>query len=252
MYTKQASWFGLGLLVSLLVWAPAIAQQAADEEEFTPRSSAPPAKRTGGASRGGSSAASAASVSFLAPANTVGYTTREQPVIYWHLTADTTRPIELAINDPKNLEKPVLETTLAGPHRAGLHKLDLSKLKQDGKPVRLTAGVKYDLVAEVGAAEAGGASENPTATCRILRLDPKDIPAAAAREKDKAKLAAVYAKEAIWFDYLDALNSAIEANPTDESLLQKRAKALAAQRLVMNPDGSITEQPAKRKSPGKS
>jgi hypothetical protein len=169
-------------------------------------------------------------------------TRREQPVVYWILAAPTDTAIELAINDPKNLAKPVLETTLKGPHKAGLHKLDLSAAKQDGKPVKLAPGVKYDVVVEV-ATSANAASANPNATCKIMRLDPRETPPDAATEKDKAKLASVYGKQGIWFDYIDTLNAAIEANPKDESLAERRAKALAAQRITWKPDGTVTESP---------
>lgn len=230
----------LSTLVAIIVLpaATTLAQQS-DEEDFVPRSSAPPAVRTGGASRGASSAANAARVTIFAPADTVGLTTREQPVIYWNLSADTDKPIEIAINDPKNLEKPLLDTTLKGPTKAGLHKLDLGALKQDGKPIKLAPDVKYDIVIEVSAASAG-ASSNPTATCKIMR-DSKGMPADAAAEKDKVKLASIYGKQGVWFDYIDALNAAIEAKPKDEKLVERRTKALASQRIAWSPDGKVTE-----------
>jgi hypothetical protein len=221
---------------------PAAVMAQAEDDDFVPRSGAPPASRTGGASRGASAAASAANVTLLAPADTIGLTTREQPVIHWYLSADTDKPIEIAINDPKKLDEPVLEATFKGPHKAGLHKLDLSSLKQDDKPVKLSPNVKYDMVVEVVTSGTGnGASANPNATCKIMRLDPKDTPADAATEKDKAKLASVYGKQGIWFDYIDALNAAIAENPKDESLAERRTKALAAQRITWTPDGKIVE-----------
>jgi hypothetical protein len=228
-------------LVALFVLPASVARaQADDDEDFVPRSSAPPSSRTGGASRGVSSATAASTVTLLAPAATVGLTTREQPAVYWILAAPTDKAIDVAINDPKNLDKPVYETTLKGPHKPGLHKLDLSTAKQDGQPVKLAPGVKYDVVVEV-ATSANGASANPNATCKIMRLDPKEAPADAAKEKDKAKLASVYGKQGIWFDYIDALNAAIEANPKDASLAERRTKALAAQRITWKPDGTATE-----------
>ena len=229
---------GFSLLISLLLVAPLRAQDD-EEDDFTPRSGTPPAQRTGGASR---TESKAPAVILLAPRDTAGLTAREQPVIYWYLSADTDAAVEIGINDPTKLENPVLETTLKGPHKAGLHKLDLSKLAQDGKPVRFEPGVKYELVVTALANDASG-SENPSATCVILRLNPDDVPAPApADEQDAAKRAAFYAKAGVWFDYLDALNAAIDANPKDESLTKKRAKALAAQGLICKPDGTITEK----------
>jgi hypothetical protein len=228
------------VLVCVLVAAPLVAR--AEEDDFVPPSGSLPAQRTGGASRGSSSEAAAATVSILAPADAVGLTSREQPVIYWYLSADTTKPITLTVNDLKQRENPLVETALPGPTKAGVHAFDLSKVKSaDGKPVKLQPGGSYEVVAEVAVKDAG-ASENPSATCRIQRLDPKDAPAGAEKEADLAKRAAAYGKAGIWFDYIDALNAAIAAKPNDEALLEKRAKALATQRLTWKPDGTITEQ----------
>lgn len=226
------------IVIASLIAIPVVA--ADDDEEFVPRSSAPPATRTGGASRGGSSEASAATVSILAPATTVGLTTREQPVIYWNLTADTKHKIEIAITDPSALENPVAEMTVDGA-KAGVHKLEVAKLKKDDKAIKLEPGKKYDVVIAVSASESG-ASENPNASCRIMRLDAKDVPEAAKKEKDTVKLAGIFAKEGIWFDYLDAINSAIEKKPDDKALVEKRNKALATQRFVVDDDGKIVEK----------
>jgi hypothetical protein len=218
------------------VLAPVL--KAEEDDEFQPRSSAPPANRTGGASRGGSSDADMPTVSILAPATTVGMTTREQPVIYWYLSADTEHPIIVALTE-QNKKDETIELTLDGAKKAGLHKFDFAKLMQDGKPVKLKPGVPYEVVVDVVAKKTGG-SENPNATCRIMRLDPKDAPKVA--ESDPAKQASAYAKEGVWFDYIAALNAALEKSPKDDALLQRRAKALAGQGLMWEPDGKITEK----------
>jgi hypothetical protein len=236
--------FILSALVGFALAAgPAVAQE--DDDGFVPKSSSPPAKRIGGASRGGSSGANAATVSILAPADNVGLTSREQPVIYWYLSADTDNPVEVAINDLKAKEEPLLEATIKGPKKAGLHKLDVASVKQDGNAVKLKPGQDYEVSISV-VVPSGAASENPNASARIQCIDPKDAPAAAAKEKDRAKQAAIYGKEGLWFDYLDALNAAIEAKPKDEALIQKRAKALAAQQLTWTPDGKIDDTSGNR------
>jgi hypothetical protein len=223
----------------LVVAAPALVR--AEDDDFVPPAGSLPAQRTGGASRTQTKEKDVPHVSLLAPADTLGLTTRAQPVIYWYLSDDSARTIAIAINDPRNLEKQVVETKVAGPLRRGVHKLDLSQLKQDGKPVKLDPGVKYDVAIEV-VVDASAASANPSATCRLQRVDPKNLPADVDKEADPAKRAAAYGKAGIWFDYLDAINAAIEANPKDDALLQKRAKALAAQRLEWKSNGTIAEK----------
>ena len=241
MKSEILKFVGCSLLASLVAVAPLRAEE--EEDDFTPRSGTPPAQRTGGASR---TESKAPSVILLAPRETAGLTSREQPVVYWYLSGDTDAAVEVGINDPTKLENPVLETTLKGPTKAGLHKLDLSKLAQDGKPIKLEPGVKYELVVTVLANDLSG-SENPSSTCVIVRLDAKDVPKEGATEREPAKRAAFYAKQGIWFDYLDAMNAAIEASPKDEALTTKRAKALAAQGLMWKPDGTIIEEASKPK-----
>src|SRR5688572_23144210 len=147
------------LILTCAIALPAVAQE---EDDFVPPQGALPAKRTGGASRNASFKEGSATVSLIAPGQVLGLTTRDKPVIHWSLSADTDQPIEVGINGPD--KETLFETTLKGPHKAGLHKLDLSKLKQDGKPVALKAGQKYDVVVTI-AAQKSGASANPTATC---------------------------------------------------------------------------------------
>ena len=239
-------WLKLPVLVlglAALVLAPAARAQD-EEDDFQPRTSAPPANRTGGASRTAAKETPPPNVSILAPATTAGLTTREQPVVYWYTSSDTEHPVTISLTHPAKLDESA-ELTVKGPTKAGVHRLELSSLKQDGKTVTLEPGVKYELVVEVLVNKAGGGSANPSATCRVVRLDPKEaaaVAAAAEKEKDLVKRATAYAKEGVWFDYIDALNAAVEKKPDDEALLQRRAKALAAQGLMWKPDGTITEK----------
>ena len=233
------------LLLAPLVPMPAAAQDDDEEEEFTPRTGAPPGNRIGGASRSGASEKDAVTVSILAPAETAALTSREQPVIYWSLSGDTGDPIALVLTDLTNLEEPLLEVTLEGKKERGLHKLDLARVKQAGKPVKLRPGVKYEVAIEVVTDEAE-ASKNPSASCNVVRIDPKEAPAAAAKEKDAAKRASAYGKAGLWLDYIDALNAAVEAAPGDEALSRRRTRALAAQRLAWSPDGTVTEMPKEK------
>jgi hypothetical protein len=218
---------------ALALFVPAAVARAEDDD-FVPPPGSLPAQRTGGASR----SEGTLSVFILAPDKTIGMTSREQPVVYWYLSEDTDRPIEISINDQASKDT-VAEVTLKGATKAGVHKLDLSKHLTDGKPTKLEPGKTYEVVVAVTMSETN-ASKDPTATCRIQRTGGAD---ASAGEKDPAKRVAAYGKAGVWFDYLDALNAAIEAKPNDETLLQKRAKTLAAQRLIWKPDGTITEQP---------
>ena len=227
--------FLLPLLLAVAI--PALAQDDEDDD-FTPRTDAPPARRTGGASR--DVHFEGPSVSVLAPATSTGLTGRPQPVIYWSLSEATEFPVAVTINNNKDKADPVLETVLEGPKKGGIHKLDVAKVADAGK---LEPGVPYEVVIEV-VRDENNASKNATASARLELVGPDAVPAEAKKEKDPAKLAAVYGRAGLWFDYLDALNAAIQANPKDKALIDRRAKALAAQRLVWKADGTIVEERA--------
>lgn len=245
MNAKRSDVLRLFLVALLLAIAPlAIAQDDDDDDaDFTPRTGTPPAKRTGGASRH-LGAADLPRVSILAPAETLGLTGRERPVIYWHLSKATDAPIEVGINKGRST---VLELTLEGKKKAGLHALDLRKLEQDGEPVKLEFGVEYDVVVGL-ATDQRDPSKNSVATARIMRVDPQELPDAAKAHDDRddaAKLAPVLAKEGLWFDYLDALNRALKTRAKNEGLQKKRAKLLSAEGLELKPDGTLVETPSK-------
>jgi hypothetical protein len=213
-----------------------------DDDGFNVPPTAPTGQRQGGGARGGPTdpAKPLPSLSILSTADSVGLTSREQPVIYWYLSHDAADPIKLSVVVPKK-PKPLFAQELPPGTKAGLHKIDLATEKQDGKPVKLEPGVPYTVTVKVMTAGSGSAGD-PFAQCKIVRVDADKAPADAARESDPAKRAAAYGKAGLWFDYLDALNQAIAAKPNDDALVQKRAKALAKQRLIWKPDGTITEE----------
>jgi hypothetical protein len=229
----------LSLFIALSL-SPCARASADDDDGFNVPPTAPTGQRQGGGARG-ESTGKPYKISILAPADSVGLTAREQPVIYWYLSEDADVPVRISILAPKK-PKPVFAQELPAGTKAGLHKIDLSTEKQDGKPVKLEPGIAYNVVVKVMSAGSGSAGD-PFASCKILRIDPDKAPPGAEKESDPAKRAMTYGKAGLWFDYLDALNQAIAANPKDDSLVQKRTKALANQRLIWKPDGTITEAP---------
>jgi hypothetical protein len=203
--------------------------------EFVPVDSAKPARRVGGAAVRCSEDPNLY-VSVLAPANHVGYTASEQPVIYWYLSKATKDPVEIAITNLKNKGDAVLELELEeGVAKAGVQKLDLAAQK-----VRLAPGGEYELVIEVVTSNAA-ASRNASAVCRIARLAADQTAATPPASTSKSDLAAFYAKQGLWFDYVAALLDAVHAAPTDKSLLVRLGGSLKAEKLIWKEDGNIDE-----------
>src|SRR5688572_19448877 len=93
------------LIIGLAIFATAacvhcVAANAGGDApaEFVPPAGAKPAKRMGGTANRCSEDPKLY-VSVLAPADTVGFTAREQPVLYWYLSKATSDPVEIAITD---------------------------------------------------------------------------------------------------------------------------------------------------------
>lgn len=254
----------IGLVVVALALAaatpPASGQQPATKPAtvpafklgFKPQAADAAAKRVGGISRH-AAAQPGLYLSLLAPAGVVGTTTKEQPAIYWYLSAPTDQPILVGLKplgpagtDTKG--ENILETTLKGRKEAGLHRLDLAAMKDDdGKPIRLAAGMQYGLAINVLAATREP-SGNPSASCRLRRVA---VPAGVenADSLPPGDAARRYAEAGVWFDAVAALNAAIDAAKGDaaaaDALRQGRRELLRSQGLEEDDAGRIEEAAAR-------
>ena len=88
---------------------------------YTPPKRGAPGGRVGGGTRGIQREVSLLSV--LAPDHS-GFTTSEQPSLYWFISSSTSLPVELTVMDPHGV-KPILETRLPAPVTAGVHRIRL-------------------------------------------------------------------------------------------------------------------------------
>jgi hypothetical protein len=128
--------------------ADPVVRETADREEaetkiatrvpiFVPRDVGAPQARLRGASRG-PEFAKIPSIDALVPEQ-LGYTLSAQPVLYWYLSDPTDRRVEFTLDaQDSESENPVLEVTLAGPHEAGINRIDLASYDVTLKP-----GVTY-------------------------------------------------------------------------------------------------------------
>ncbi len=180
---------------------------------YVPPSRGAPGVRTGGGTRG---RADAPRIAVLAPDH-VGITTRAQPTLAWYLSGDTDAPIVVTVIEDTGVE-PLVEAPLPGPHRAGVHLVDLASLG-----VTLKEGTTYDwsvsLVLDPDARDAdvvaGGALELRPVTSELAQALAGPGPAYRA-----------LARNGVWYDAIADLSSAIAAAPADASLRAERASLL--------------------------
>jgi hypothetical protein len=214
--TKMLVGFSVALLLSgeAVYSSPA---NAAEAPVYRPPSRGAPGGRVGGGTRGPQGNVFLLSV--LAPDHS-GFTTTEQPSLYWFISGPTSLPVELTVMDPQGVQ-PILETRLPSPVKPGVQRVRLADYN-----VRLSPGAAYRwFVAVVPDADrrskdilAGGAIE------RVATPEELKTKLAQAAKKD---LPFVYADAGIWYDALGAMSDLIEAAPQDQELRKQRAAMLA-------------------------
>jgi hypothetical protein len=173
-----------------------------------------PGRRIGAGTRG---MGRLASIQILAPDH-LGYTTEEQPTLYWYLAEPTTLRIDFTIRDETSVE-PVLEVQLPPPAQAGVQAV---RLADHG--VRLRAGTHYHWFVSL-VPDAGRRSKDFTVGAWIARREPD----AALRGKlasADGREAFVYAESGLWYDAIRTLSSRIAASPRDSALREQRAALL--------------------------
>jgi hypothetical protein len=162
-----------------------------------------PATRVGGGTR--SIGTQALTVNVLAP-NETGFTTRDNPTVYWYVSQPLNTPVELTLTTTEPLKDAVpttLELTLQPPIAQGVHAL---RLGDHG--VTLKPGVEYQWFVAV-VSNPAQRSNDVVAGGGIKRIAPADA-----------------VGDGVWYDALDQLSQQISANPADARLRQQRAALL--------------------------
>ena len=184
-----------------------------------------PGGRVGGATRGDKNAFV---LSVLAPDHS-GFTTSEQPSLYWFISKTTSLPIELTVIESKGV-KPILETRLPALVKAGIQRVRLADYK-----IHLKPGVAYRWYIAV-VPDPDRRSKDTLAGGAIERINvPQDLKAKLASSGSDQK-AFVYAEAGIWYDALKSISDLIDATPQNRELHTQRAALLTQVGLPSNYD----------------
>lgn len=185
--------------------------------EYIPPKRGAPAGRVGGGTRGGSQG-NAFVLSVLAPDHS-GFTTNEQPSLYWYISNSTTLPIELTLMDPEGVQ-PILETRLPPPIKAGIQRVRLADYN-----IHLAPGAAYRWFVAV-VPDADRRSKDILAGGAIERVEmTEDLKTKLAQSKaDESP--SIYAQAGIWYDALRSISDLIEASPQNQELHKQRTALL--------------------------
>jgi hypothetical protein len=157
-----------------------------------------PVDRIGGASRG-SDAPGDTRLDVVAP-DQLGFTAREQPTLYWFLSAPINKPVEVMIS-VGNAEKPAYDAVLPGPVAAGFHPVSLSQLG-----VKIQPGVDYEWTVAI-ILDPQARSKDLFATAHVERSERPPPPS------DAQSATRTFAAAGLWYDAIDAATADIARDP---------------------------------------
>jgi uncharacterized protein DUF928 len=182
---------------------------------YNPPSRGAPGGRIGGGTRGGGNIFV---LSVLAPDHS-GFTTSEQPSLYWFISKPTALPIELTVMDSQGI-KPLLETKLPSPAEPGIQRVRLADYN-----VHLAPGAAYRWFVAV-VPDADRRSKDILAGGAIERVDlQEDVKAKLAQASDN-EVPFVYAQAGLWYDALKSISDLIDAAPQNQELRNERTALL--------------------------
>ena len=206
----------LSLIAVLLLSTPSLLLAAeAIVPVYNPPSRGAPGGRIGGGTRGGGNIFV---LSVLAPDHS-GFTTREQPSLYWFISKSTSLPVEVTVMDPQGI-KPILETQLPPPTKAGIQRVRLADYN-----IHLAPGAAYRWFVAV-VPDADRRSKDILAGGAIERVAlQEDVKAKLAKASDK-EVPSVYAQEGLWYDALNSISDLIDAAPQNQELQNQRTALL--------------------------
>jgi hypothetical protein len=146
-------------------------------------------------------------------------TTHAQPSLFWFQSKAAKAKLELALVEPKKA-KPVLALTSGSADQIGIHRIKLSNHKIELKP-----DVLYEWTVAI-VPDSENRSKDVIAKGVIKRIAPPgDLETKMEHASDTDK-AALYAEAGVWYDALESISNAIDANPGDASLREQRASLL--------------------------
>jgi hypothetical protein len=159
-----------------------------------------------------------ASIQILAPDH-LGYTTEEQPTLYWYLAEPTTTRIVFTIRDETSVQ-PLVDVELTSPAKAGVQPV---RLAEHG--VKLRPGASYQWFISL-VPDPARRSKDFTVGAWISRREPDAALRARLAEAKNGRKESIYAQSGLWYDAIGVLSSRIASAPSDRDLHEQRAALL--------------------------
>ena len=148
----------------------------------------------------------------LAPDH-VGLTSKPGPVLYWFLSEDVNREVEIKVSEDSVNSAPLLTLILSAPVAAGIHSVSLAK-----HGVELELGTPYRCVVSL-IVDPESRVNDVVSKARIQRRAPSESVLEQLESAGSEEQAFVYAGNGFWYDAIAAASSGSGAAPGDRSAL---------------------------------
>lgn len=202
---------------------------------FRPITKPAPTVRLTGGSRG--TGDQLVQLDVLAPPD-VGFTTQDQPSLFWFQSRPSNARLELAILRD-NQPEPVFHQAFESAAQAGIQRLDLKST-----PVRLLPNVEYQWVVAL-VTDPDNRSSDLVASGFIQRTEPTPDARRRIDQADASSRPQALAESGFWYDALAGFSDRLEADATNSDLRTARATLLRQAGLNAAAQASSSASPAK-------
>ena len=172
----------------------------------------------------GGSGAPANPVQLVAPASHSGRVASATPMLFWALRADESHAIEIQIVDERAID-PVLRLRIDGPHKAGLHGIDLAEYA-----LQLDSDVPYVWSVAIVVDEERPA-RNPRSQATIVPAGINSTDAAAVRATPATERIEAALGAGFWYDGIGELARVAAARPGEAAISMVLGDLLSGESL---------------------
>ena len=149
----------------------------------------------------------------------VGFTTKKDPTLYWHVSQATSLPVQFTLTDSRSV-RPIAEIPLPHPRHAGVQTV---RLKDYG--ISLDPGIQYRWSVSIRP-DPDKPSEDLVTGGMIERIEFNEGSALGFPHVCNKDAVSRYAEAGLWYDAIDCISDLIESNPNDSLLRKQRAYLL--------------------------
>jgi hypothetical protein len=149
----------------------------------------------------------------------VGFTTKKDPTLYWHVSQATSLPVQFTLTDSRSV-RPIAEILLPHPKHAGVQTV---RLKDYG--ISLDPGIQYRWSVSIRP-DPDKPSEDLVTGGMIERIEFNEGSALGFPHACNKDAVSRYAEAGLWYDAIDCISDLIGSNPDDSLLRKQRAYLL--------------------------